>query len=350
MHKVDKNLNLEDYSYDLPPARIAQYPAETRDQSNLLVSKVNRLLHLKFFQIISELQSGDLLVINNSKVVPSQLRGTKETGGKVECLFLRESDSTNQIWECLLKGRNLKVGMQISFLNDQISARIVRWKKFGQFELELSSPHRIQDLLKTHAKITLPPYIKAPHEDFSRYQTIYSSTEGSIAAPTAGFHFTEPLLKQIREKGVYIIPITLHVGYSTFMPLSQEILTQHQIDAEYFFIPRKSANIINDALQDQKGRIIAVGTTTLKTLESAANGKGKLTKLEGWSDLFISPGYVFKTAVKNLITNFHMPKSSPLLMVCAFAGKERLFAAYREALSRDYRFYSFGDAMLIENE
>jgi S-adenosylmethionine:tRNA ribosyltransferase-isomerase len=340
-------INLEDFDYKLPKERIAQVPAAKRDQSKLLLLLRDKIKHSQFSEVIDEIRDGDLIIVNNSRVIAANLRGQKETGGKVECLFLREVDAPNNVWECLLKGRKLRPGSTITFLKGRLIGKIISWKKFGQFNIKFTTPQPIRAILKENGSIKLPPYIKTKHKQIDRYQTVYSQEEGSIAAPTAGLHFTPELIRKIEKLGAKFAPLTLHVGYSTFMPLNQTILRTHKMDPEYFIVPPASAELIKDARFDGN-RIIVVGTTTLKTLESATNEKGELGRLQGWSNLFISPGYKFRAKMNYLITNFHMPQSSPLLMVCAFAGRERIFKAYHEALSRDYRFYSFGDAMFIE--
>ncbi len=342
-------INLDAYDYNLPKAMIAQYPEERRDFSKLMILNKNQIKHKRFYQIISEIKAGDVIVRNNSKVIASNLKGQKQTGGKVECLFLREIDPTNNLWLCLLKGRKLRSGTKLLFLDGQLQGTVIEWKKFGEFVVQFSSPRTIKEILREHATITLPPYIKVPQPDLSRYQTIYASKEGSVAAPTAGFHFTTELIYKLEKQGIQFVNVTLHVGYSTFMPLTPEILSTHKMDPEFYSIPPQTIEVIEEC-QSQNHQIIAVGTTTLKTLESATNNKGKITHPEGWSELFIAPGYSFKSGVTRLITNFHMPKSSPLLMVCAFAGRERILRAYREAISQKYRFYSFGDAMLVDKE
>ncbi len=340
-------IDLNAYAYHLPKERIAQRPVTKRDQSKLLIMDKNKIKHIKFHQIVDEIQKGDLLVGNNSKVIASSLDGRKETGGKVEILFLREINHSDNEWECLLKGRKLRIGSKILLLNGKLIGTILKWKKLGQFIVKFTSKTPIQDLLDEYASITLPPYIKTPQEDLSRYQTVYASKDGSIAAPTAGFHFTKDLIQKIEKKGSKFVKITLHVGYSTFMRLDDDILSKNKMDPEYYSIPQESADVIEECLQ-QKNRLIIIGTTTMKALESASNKKGAITKLQGWSDLFIAPGYSFKLKIARMLTNFHLPKSSPLLMVCAFAGKERILNAYQEALSKNYRFYSFGDAMFCE--
>jgi S-adenosylmethionine:tRNA ribosyltransferase-isomerase len=300
--------------------------------------------------MIEKIKEGDVIVGNNSKVIGSTLMGKKETGGEIECLFLREINSQNSMWECLLKGRKLKPGGNLSFLDGQLSGIIIQWKQAGEFLVKFTSDKPVKEILRANARIKLPPYIKAPQVDITRYQTIYASEEGSIAAPTAGFHFTPELLQKIERKGVTFLTITLHVGYSTFMPVTDEILSSHKTtEPEYFLIEESLIEVLENCLAENH-QLIAVGTTTLKALESATNSNGKINRLNGWSDLFIAPGYSFKSGVSRMITNFHMPKSFPLLMVCAFAGRERILHAYQEAVSQDYRFYSFGDAMFIDKE
>ncbi|NVM28083.1 MAG: tRNA preQ1(34) S-adenosylmethionine ribosyltransferase-isomerase QueA [Candidatus Helarchaeota archaeon] len=342
-------IKLEDYDYILPKEKIAQHPAQKRDRSKLLVIIHNQIKHKHFYQIGDEIEKGDVIVVNNTKVISSILKGQKETGGKIEAVFLREIDPQSNEWECLLKGRKLRIGGKILFSNDQLMGTIIEWKKFGQFVVRFSSVKPVEEFLKERGVIALPPYIKAPQDDLSRYQTIYASQEGSIAAPTAGFHFTPELIQNIEKRGAKFVELTLHVGYSTFMPLNNEILLNHKMEPEYFIIPPDTIATIEEC-QHQNYRLIVIGTTTLKALESAVNNKGKITKVNGWSDLFITPNYSFKSDISRMVTNFHMPKSSPLLMVCAYAGKERIFNAYQEALSNNYRFYSFGDAMLIDRE
>jgi S-adenosylmethionine:tRNA ribosyltransferase-isomerase len=344
-------IKLNDYDYFLPKEKIAQYPEKKRDHSKLMILTKNQIQHIFFYQLIDEIKSGDVFVVNNSKVIASNLKGKKETGGKIECLFLREINHDTNLWECLLKGRKLKVGGKILFLNGGLIGTIMQWQKVGQFLVEFRSNEPIQEILKENAAIILPPYIKAVQNDISRYQTVYASIDGSVAAPTAGFHFTPELIQQIEKKGAKFVSLTLHVGYSTFRPLTDEIFAgQETMDPEYFSLSQPSSiEIIENCIQ-QGHRLIAVGTTTLKALESVFDSKGKVTRQEGWSDIFIAPGYKFKSAVSQMITNFHMPKSPPLLMVCGFAGKERIFQAYQEAISKNYRFYSFGDAMFVDKE
>jgi len=342
--------DLDHYNYFLPKEKIAQYPTPQRDHSKLMILNKNSIKHRIFHQIIEEVRAGDVFVINNSKVIATSLEGQKDTGGIVECVFLKEVDPEKSVWECILKGRRMRNGRKIEFLNGKLKGTILKWIKSGQFLVGFSSGTPVKTLLREYASITLPPYIKAPQEDLSRYQTIYASIEGSIAAPTAGFHFTPELMQKIENKGAKFITITLHVGYSTFMHLTDEILVKGKTgEDEYFSIPDESIIEI-EKCQNENGHLIAVGTTTLKALESMTNNKAERRQLQGWSNLFISPRYSFKSGVTHMITNFHMPKSPPLLMVCAFVGKERIFKAYQEAIAKSYRFYSFGDVMFADKE
>jgi len=342
--------DLKNYDYFLSKDRIAQYPATQRDLSKLMIVKKASIQHRIFHQIIEEIEVGDLFIVNNSKVIASSLDGQKESGGRVECVFLKEVNPEGTIWECILKGRRVKKDSKIQFLDGELRGRILNWIKFGQFLVEFQSEVPVKKLLHEYASITLPPYIRAPQKDLSRYQTTYASVEGSIAAPTAGFHFSPELIQKIEKKGAKFVAITLHVGYSTFMHLTNEILTTRKMEEkEYFSIARSSIEILEKCRSENR-QLIAVGTTTLKALESATSNNGKIAQLEGWSDLFIAPGYSFKSGVTRMVTNFHMPQSPPLLMVCAFAGKDRIFQAYQEAIAQNYRFYSFGDAMLVDGQ
>lgn len=342
-------INLDDFDYELPKERIAQYPEKIRDRSKLMVLQQKLIDHRVFYQIVDEIEKGDLIILNNSKVIAANLKGMKETGGKIEILFLKEIDSEKKIWECLIKGKKLRPGVKLILNEGLLKGTILEWKMLGQFIVQFSSNESIKKILNKHAEIVLPPYIKAIQDDLSRYQTVYATMEGSVAAPTAGFHLTHELINKIEKKGGKFSRITLHVGYSTFMSLNNEILSSHEMDPEYFLVS-PSLNRQMQESQDANARIIALGTTTLKALESAVDNKGRINTLNGWSTLFISPGYKFKSRISHLITNFHMPKSSPLLMVCAFAGKDRIFSAYKEALANNYRFYSFGDAMFVDKE
>lgn len=342
--------DLKNYDYVLSKDRIAQYPAAQRDLSKLMVVKGASIEHRIFHQIIEEVEAGDLFVVNNSKVIASSLEGQKESGGRIDCVFLRGVNPEGTIWECILKGRRVKKDSKLSFLDGKLKGRVLNWIKFGQFLIEFQSEVPVKNLLSEYASITLPLYIRAPQQDFSRYQTTYASIEGSIAAPTAGFHFSPELIQKIEKKGAKFAAITLHVGYSTFMHVTNEMLTSRKTgEMEYFSITPSSIEAIEKCRTENK-QLIAVGTTTLKTLEAATSNNGKITQSDGWSDLFIAPDYSFKSGVTRMVTNFHMPQSPPLLMVCAFAGRDRIFRIYQEAIAQNYRFYSFGDAMLVDRQ
>jgi len=328
-------LSLSDYDYFLPKELIAQEPLKDRSKSRLMVLFKDKIEHRRFFEVIEYLNKGDTLVINDSKVIPAKLKGRKPTGGKIEVLLLKEIEKN--AWECLIKGKNLREGTKLIFKD--IEGKII--KRDRKFVVEFN----VEDMrayLEKHGEMPLPPYIKKELKEKNRYQTIYARKEGSIAAPTAGLHFSKELLNEIRKKGINIAPITLHVSIGTFAPVRSQDITKHKMEAEYFEISKESAEIINKT----KGKVIAVGTTVVKALESSSRN-GEVVPLHGWSDLFIYPPYEFKSPIKALITNFHLPKSTLLMLVCAFAGRERIFKAYRQAIAEKYRFYSFGDAMLI---
>lgn len=328
-------LSLSDYDYSLPKELIAQEPLKDRSKSRLMVLFKDKIEHRRFFEVVEYLNKGDTLVINDSKVIPAKLKGRKPTGGKIEVLLLKEIEKN--VWECLIRGKNLKEGTKLIFKD--IEGKII--KRDRKFVVEFN----VEDMrayLEKHGEVPLPPYIKKELKEKNRYQTIYARKEGSIAAPTAGLHFSKELLNEIRKKGINIAPITLHVSIGTFAPVRSQDITKHKMEAEYFEISKESAEIINKT----KGKVIAVGTTVVKALESSSRN-GEVVPLHGWSDLFIYPPYEFKSPIKAMITNFHLPKSTLLMLVCAFAGRERIFKAYRQAIAEKYRFYSFGDAMLI---
>jgi len=328
-------LSLSDYDYSLPKELIAQEPLKDRSKSRLMVLFKDKIEHRRFFEVVEYLNKGDTLVINDSKVIPAKLKGRKPTGGKIEVLLLKEIEKN--AWECLIKGKNLREGTKLIFKD--IEGKII--KRDRKFVVEFN----VEDMrayLEKHGEMPLPPYIKKELKEKNRYQTIYARKEGSVAAPTAGLHFSKELLNEIRKKGINIAPITLHVSIGTFAPVRSQDITKHKMEAEYFEISKESAEIINKT----KGKVIAVGTTVVKALESSSRN-GEVVPLHGWSDLFIYPPYEFKSPIKALITNFHLPKSTLLMLVCAFAGRERIFKAYRQAIAEKYRFYSFGDAMLI---
>ncbi|MCS6829692.1 MAG: tRNA preQ1(34) S-adenosylmethionine ribosyltransferase-isomerase QueA [Armatimonadota bacterium] len=331
---------LEEYHYELPEERIAQQPVEPRDSSRLLVlhRSTGRREHRTFHHIVEYLQTGDTLVLNNTRVSARRLRGVKTTGAQVEALLLREVQPG--VWEAMVRpGRRLPVGSKV-LLEGQLQAEIIAHLPQGMRLL------RFEDALAVHyqplGEIPLPPYIRRKLENEDRYQTVYAAVNGSAAAPTAGLHFTPELLQRIREIGVRIVTITLHVGIATFRHPEPEQLAQGRLHPEWYTISEEAVEAINST----PGRIVAVGTTCVRALESAAVGKRRVEARTGSTELFIMPGFHFQV-VEALVTNFHMPASTPLLLTCAFAGKERVLDAYREALTMGYRFLSFGDAMLI---
>ena len=362
---TDHSYCLDDYDYDLPADRIAQFPAPQRDQSRLLVlaGQAAPLGHRKFTDLIDYLHAGDLLVINTTRVFPARLLGSKETGGKVELFLLAfprpsVANSPDPSWReatatALIKSsKRPKAGSLLQF-GPRLQARIDRILEDGKAEVTLryqpEQGQALEQVLEEYGQMPLPPYISRPGgslgEDRHRYQTRYARQTGSVAAPTAGLHFSDELMATIRRKGVAIAAIVLHVGYGTFAPVRSEDIRNHAIHREYVEIPEETAEAVRQ-VRLRGGRIWAVGTTTVRTLEFAADGQGHVRAGSGECDLFIYPGYRFRV-VDNLITNFHLPRSSLLFLVSALAGRERMLAAYREAVAAGYRFFSYGDAMAI---
>ena len=340
-------MKTSDFYYDLPPELIAQTPLERRDGSRLLV--LNRatgaIRHLRFYDLPDLLQSGDCLVLNDSRVLPARLFGRRETGGAAEVLLL--TDRGDNVWECLVRpGRKLRRGAKIGFGDGLLRAEIVEELPEGNRLIRFEYEGIFLELLERLGRMPLPPYIKAELEDGERYQTVYARHLGSAAAPTAGLHFTKELLETIRQKGVALAWVTLHVGLGTFRPVKEETVEDHPMHAEYCVIPPEAAELINRTRQNG-GRVICVRTTACRTLESFAAEDGTVAPASGWTDIFIYPGYRFK-AVDALITNFHLPESTLLMLVSALAGRETILAAYKEAIEKGYRFFSFGDAMFIE--
>lgn len=337
-----------DFDYDLPQELIAQDPLEQRDSSRLLVldKKTGERSHKIFHDIIDDLYPGDCLVINNTKVIPARLIGEREeTGGKVEVLLLKRR--TDNVWETLVKpGKKARPGMRLSFggglLHAQVQDIVDEGNRLIRFEYE----GIFEEILDRLGQMPLPPYITHQLKDKNRYQTVYAKYEGSAAAPTAGLHFTEELLKKIQEKGIKIARVTLHVGLGTFRPVKVDDVTQHHMHTEYYRVSQEAADIINDT-KKSGGRVICVGTTSCRTIESATDENGIVRATEGDTDIFIYPGYQFKV-LDCLITNFHLPESTLLMLVSALAGKENIMAAYKEAVEKKYRFFSFGDAMFIK--
>lgn len=339
-------MKTHDFWYALPEELIAQTPLVQRDASRLLVldRKTGNREHKHFYDIIDYLQPGDCLVMNDSRVLPARLLGHRPTGGAVELLLLR--DLGNKQWECLAKpGRKLQAGQEIVFGNGELSARVERVCEDGNRIVSFRYEGIFLEVLERLGKMPLPPYIKAELQDQERYQTVYSREVGSAAAPTAGLHFTDDLLDKIREKGVKTAFVTLHVGLGTFRPVKAEEITEHHMHAELCMISEETAAILNETRRNG-GRIICVGTTSCRTLESLVNDDGSFESKSKWTEIFIYPGYKFK-AMDGLVTNFHLPESTLVMLVSAFAGRENVLSAYNEAVSMHYRFFSFGDAMFI---
>ncbi|MBR4016704.1 MAG: tRNA preQ1(34) S-adenosylmethionine ribosyltransferase-isomerase QueA [Oscillospiraceae bacterium] len=339
-------MKTRDFWYDLPEELIAQTPLEKRDTSRLLVldRKTGAIEHRHFYDILDYLNPNDCLVMNDSRVLPARLLGNRPTGGAVELLLLK--DLGNKRWECLAKpGRKLQEGQQVIFGNGKLNATIVDVKEDGNRIVEFAYEGIFLEVLEALGKMPLPPYIKEELQDQERYQTVYSREVGSAAAPTAGLHFTTELLQKIRDKGIKTAFVTLHVGLGTFRPVKAEEISEHHMHSEFCMISRETADILNETKRTG-GRIICVGTTSCRTLESLANPDGSFEEKSKWTDIFIYPGYTFK-AMNGLITNFHLPESTLVMLVSAFAGREHVLAAYQQAVEERYRFFSFGDAMFI---
>lgn len=339
-------MNTHDFWYDLPEELIAQTPLQKRDSSRLMVldKKTGSVSHRHFFDIIDYLQPGDCLVMNDSRVLPARLLGHRPTGGAVEILLLR--DLGEKKWESLCKpGRKMQIGSEVVFGNGELSAVVREVQEDGNRIVEFSYEGIFLEVLERLGKMPLPPYIKAELSDQERYQTVYSREVGSAAAPTAGLHFTPELLDAIRAKGVKTAFVTLHVGLGTFRPVKVDNVESHRMHSELCMIGEETANILNET-KASGGRIICVGTTSCRTLESLVREDGSFAPQSKWTDIFIYPGYEFK-AMQGLITNFHLPESTLVMLVSAFAGKEHVLGAYAKAVEEKYRFFSFGDAMLI---
>ena len=346
------DLKTHDFYYDLPEELIAQHPLEKRDTSKMMVldRKEGMLEHKHFYDILDYLHAGDVLVINDSKVIPARIYGFVEgrEEAKIELLLLRQRETDT--WECLVKpGKRARIGMRLVFgegiLHGEVTDIVEEGNRLIRFSYDREKYATVYEILHEIGLMPLPPYITERLADKSRYQTVYARTEGSAAAPTAGLHFTPELLQKIKDKGVAIVPVMLHVGLGTFRPVKEESITDHVMHTEYFSVPEESARIINERKR-AGGRLICVGTTSCRTIESVALPDGTIPALEGDTGIFIYPGYKFK-AVDALITNFHLPESTLLMLVSAFYDKERVMEAYREAVGERYRFFSFGDAMLI---
>ena len=341
-------MHLSEYDYELPKELIAQTPLKNRSSSKLLIVDKNtgELKHEIFENITDYLEKGDTLVINDTKVIPARLIGTKDTNAVIEVLLLKELDS--DIWECLVKPqKRVKEGTIITF-NDKLKAKCIKVVGDGISHFKLIYNGILMEILEELGSMPLPPYITEKLEDKNRYQTIYAKNIGSAAAPTAGLHFTETLLKKIEEKGIDIVKITLHVGLGTFKPVKTDNILEHKMHSEYYEVSEEAAEKLNNAKKEGR-RIICVGTTSVRTLETVYNKYNKFIPCKGNTEIFIYPPYNFK-AVDALITNFHLPKSTLLMLVSAFSSKDIILKAYNDAIKNNYRFFSFGDAMFITNK
>lgn len=349
---------LSDFDYNLPEELIAQTPTQKRENSRMMVLERSSLSikHKHFFDIIDFFEAGDVLVLNNTRVIPARLYALKaKTGAKIEIFLLKKIDKNNdKLWECLIKpSKRIKLGTELN-LPENITAKVIeKFDEVGKWGIEFSCAKNFDKILNDIGNIPLPPYIERKMTsdeykelDFERYQTVYAQNSGSVAAPTAGLHFTNEILEKLKAKGVQIAYITLNVGLGTFRPVSCEKILEHKMDSETFTIDEKNAEIIENARLNGK-RITAVGTTSVRTLETTMQKYGKILPVEDFSTLFIYPSYEFKI-INRLLTNFHLPKSTLIMLVSALAGKEFVFNAYKEAIKNKYRFYSYGDCMLID--
>ena len=338
-------MKLSDFMYDLPEERIAQTPVEPRDHSRLMVlhRDTHLIEHKRFYDIIDYLNPGDCLIINDTKVIPARLYGERPTGGACEVLLLKQVGPKR--WETLVRpGKKLKPGAEVIFGDGRLKCRVLETTDVGGRIVEFECEGTFEAALDALGEMPLPPYIHEKLQDRNRYQTVYARQDGSAAAPTAGLHFTPELLQRIRDKGIDIVPVLLHVGLGTFRPVKVENIEEHEMHTEYFEVTEDAARRIN-AARERGGRIVAVGTTSVRTLESAAKD-GKVQAMRGDTNIFIKPGYRYQM-VDALITNFHLPGSTLVMLVSALYDRERILAAYEVAVREKYRFFSFGDAMLI---
>jgi len=360
---MQQDLLLQSYDYHLPRENIAQHPAEQRDKSKLLIlnRQSGHIEHKQFHDIINLISPGDLLVINNTRVFPARLLGRKKSGGKVEVFLLEFPKSmgqhkhkqgwiTSTVTALLKSSKRPRPGIEIR-IGEELFCTVMRWYERGKAQIELhsKSEHELTTLLHSYGQVPLPPYIQretgTTDNDLKRYQTVYAHQSGAVAAPTAGLHFTEPLLSALGKKGILTAEITLHVGYGTFAPVRVDTIKDHIIHEEHVHISEQTAALINET-KKAGGKVWAVGTTTVRTLEYAVNDSGLVEAMEGPCDLYIIPGFQFKI-IDNLITNFHLPQSSLLFLVSALCGRKKLLDCYQEAIDNDYRFYSYGDAMVV---
>jgi len=340
-------MKTSDFYFNLPEEQIAQVPLKDRTSSRLMVldKESGEIKHQHFYDILSYLNKGDCLVLNDTRVIPARLFGARPSGGKVEFLLLTRKDEKR--WEVLVKpGKKARVGDEIIFGEGILKAKVEQVIEDGKRIVCFEYEGIFEEVLDRLGEMPLPPYIHEKLEDKERYQTVYSKNEGSAAAPTAGLHFTTELLERIKEKGVNIAYVTLHVGLGTFRPVKVDDVMEHEMHSEFYQITQETADMINET-KKAGGRIISVGTTSTRTVESNADENGMLKAGSGWTNIFIYPGYSFK-CVDALITNFHLPESTLIMLVSALAGKEQTLAAYNEAVKEDYRFFSFGDAMFIK--
>lgn len=339
-------MKTHDFYYDLPEELIAQTPVEPRDHSRMLVvhRKDGRLEHRHFYDIVDYLHPGDVLVVNDTRVIPARLIGERAGGGAAEVLLLKQLGPKK--WETLVRpGQRLKPGAEVTFGGGKLVARMLETTDAGGRIVEFVCEGTLEAMLDELGEMPLPPYIHEKLQDRDRYQTVYARHDGSAAAPTAGLHFTPELMEKIREMGVQIVPVLLHVGLGTFRPVKAEDVEEHEMHSEYYEVTPEAAAAIN-AARAAGGRVVAVGTTSVRTLESASTDDGVLQARSGWTNIFITPGYRFKM-VDALITNFHLPESTLVMLVSAFYSREGTLAAYEEAVREKYRFFSFGDAMLL---
>lgn len=340
-------MKTSDFYYDLPPELIAQTPLEKRDESRLLCldKATGEWSHHHFYELPDFLRPGDCLILNNSRVLPARLLGRRLPGGGA-CEVLLLQDKGDKVWECLVRpGKHLREGARVSFGDGELTAEIAEVLPDGNRLVRFDYEGILLEVLERLGKMPLPPYIKEELQDQERYQTVYSKVNGSAAAPTAGLHFTPELLERIAAKGVGVGYVTLHVGLGTFRPVKEDEIEQHDMHSEYCTIPQETADLINRT-KANGGRVICVGTTSCRTIESWAGEDGTMTATGGWTNIYIYPGYRFKV-MDALVTNFHLPESTLIMLVSALAGREHVLAAYEEAVRERYRFFSFGDAMFI---
>lgn len=341
-------MKVSDFDFYLPEELIAQHPLEKRDASKLMVLDKNsgEIEHKSFFNVIEYLKKGDTLVLNNTRVMPARLIGEKEgTGGKIEFLLLKRIEGDK--WECLAKpGKKAKIGQKFTFGNGKLTCEVIDIIEEGNRIIEFNYDGIFEQVLDELGEMPLPPYITERLDDRERYQTVYSKEQGSAAAPTAGLHFTEDLISEIKAKGVNIVYLTLHVGLGTFRPVKVDTIDEHIMHSEFYSIDKETAEIINETKRSGNN-VIAVGTTSTRTLETVADKDGMIKAQSGWTNIFIYPGYKFKV-VDELITNFHLPESTLIMLVSALAGKESVMNAYNTAVKNEYRFFSFGDSMIIK--